>query len=82
MITRIEYCQYLLSSQTNYTITNFADHIEGLSDDKVRRYLVNAKLSPRLIWEHGKVRLSLVLTVNCYLTIVYWIKAIQIILRK
>jgi hypothetical protein len=54
MITRIEYCQYLLSSQTNYTITNFADHIEGLSDDKVRRYLVNAKLSPRLIWEHGK----------------------------
>ena len=54
MITRIEYCQYLLSSQTNYTITNFADHVEGLSDDKVRRYLVNAKLSPRLIWEHGK----------------------------
>jgi len=54
MITRIEYCQYLLSSQTNYTITNFADHVEGLSDDKVRRYLVNAKLSPRLIWEHDK----------------------------
>lgn len=54
MSTRIAYCQYLLSTQTNYTITNFADHVEGLSDDKVRRYLSNAKLSPRLIWEHGK----------------------------
>lgn len=54
MITRVEYCQYLLSSQRNYTITNFADHVEGLSDDKVKRYLVNAKLPPRLIWEHGK----------------------------
>ena len=42
MITRIDYCQYLLSSQTNYTITNFADYVEGLSDDKVRRYLANA----------------------------------------
>ena len=54
MSTRITYCQYLLSTQTNCTITNFADHVEGLSDDRVRRYLANAKLSPRLIWEHGK----------------------------
>ena len=54
MLTRIAYCQYLLSTQTNYTITNFADHVEGLSDDRVRRYLANAKLSPRLIWEHSK----------------------------
>lgn len=49
MSTRIAYCQYLLSTQTNYTITNFANHIEGSSEDKVRRYLVNTKLSPRLI---------------------------------
>lgn len=54
MTTRIEYCQYLLSSQTNYTITNFADHVDDLSHDKIRRYLINAKLSPRLIWEHNK----------------------------
>jgi hypothetical protein len=54
MTTRIEYCQYLLSSQTNYTITNFADHVDGLSHDKIRRYLTRAKLSPRLIWEHNK----------------------------
>ena len=54
MTTRIKYCQYLLSSQTNYTITNFSDHVEGLSHDKIRRYLKNAKLSPRLVWEHSK----------------------------
>lgn len=54
MSTRIAYCQYLLSSQTNYTITNFSDHVEGLSHDKIRRYLNNSKLTPRLVWEHGK----------------------------
>jgi hypothetical protein len=50
----MDYCQYLLSSQTNYTITNFADHVDGLSDDSIRRYLINAKLSPSLVWEHSK----------------------------
>lgn len=54
MTTRIEYCQYLLSSQPNYTITNFADHVEGLSRDEIRRHLTRAKLSPRLIWEYNK----------------------------
>jgi len=27
--TTLDYCQYLLSSQINYTITNLADHVEG-----------------------------------------------------
>ena len=25
-VTRLAYCQYLVSSQINYTLTNFADH--------------------------------------------------------
>jgi hypothetical protein len=50
MITGIDYCQYLLSSQINYTITNFSDHVDDFSDDSIRRYLINSKLSPRLIW--------------------------------
>lgn len=54
MTTSIAYWQYLLSSQTNYTITNFCEHVDGLSDDRVRRYLKNAKLSPRMVWEHSK----------------------------
>ncbi len=28
-----QYCQYLLSSQINYTLTNFADHSKGINHD-------------------------------------------------
>jgi len=45
------YCQYLLSTQVNYTCTYFADHLEGLSHDSVHRFLRDEKLSPRLLWE-------------------------------
>jgi hypothetical protein len=27
-VTRLDYCQYLLASQINYTLINFADHSE------------------------------------------------------
>jgi hypothetical protein len=49
--TRELYCQYLLSSQINYTCTNLADHFENLSHDDVHRYLKEEKLTPRLLWE-------------------------------
>jgi len=49
---RLDYCQYLLSSQINYTLTNFADHVENLSHDRINRYLRNDKLTPKLVWEH------------------------------
>lgn len=45
------YCQYLLSTQTNYTCTYFADHQPGLSHDSVHRFLRDEKLTPRLLWE-------------------------------
>ena len=32
------YCQYLLSSQVNYTCTNLADHFAGLTHDDVSRF--------------------------------------------
>lgn len=47
----LKYCQYLLSSQTNYTLTNLANHLQGFSHDTINRYLRNEKLTPRLIWE-------------------------------
>jgi len=31
--------QYLLSSPINYTVTNLADHLEGISHDRINRYL-------------------------------------------
>lgn len=55
MKTEIEqYCQYLLSTQINYTCTYFADHVAGLSHDSVHRFLRDEKLTPRLLWEKVK----------------------------
>jgi hypothetical protein len=34
-VSRLDYCQYLLVSQINYTLTNFADHCERFSPDAV-----------------------------------------------
>lgn len=53
-VTRLDYCQYLLSSQINYTLTNFADHTEKFSHDTINRYLVGEKITPHLVWENVK----------------------------
>jgi hypothetical protein len=52
--TKLNYCQYLLSTPINYTLTNFADHLENLSHDRVNRYLRQEKLTPRLLWDNVK----------------------------
>lgn len=48
------YCQFLLSTQTNYTLTYYADHVVGLSHDKVTRMLGSKHLSPKNIWQESK----------------------------
>ncbi|MFT7723216.1 MAG: transposase [Roseateles sp.] len=53
-IKRIDYCQFILTSQTNFTMTNFADHGQGFSHDAVKRYLQGDKLSASLVWEHAQ----------------------------
>jgi len=53
-ISRLYYCQFLLSSQTNYTMTHFADHSKGFSHDCVNRFLHRDKLTEKIIWEHSK----------------------------
>jgi len=53
-VTRLDYCQYLLISQINYTLTNFADHTEKFSHDTINRYLAGEKITPHLIWENVK----------------------------
>ena len=52
--TKLNYCQYLLSSQINYTITNLAEHLEQISHDTINYYLRREKLTPRLVWENVK----------------------------
>ena len=49
--TKLDYCQYLLSSQINYTLTNMADHLQKFSHDTINRYLKGEKLTPRLLFE-------------------------------
>lgn len=51
-VTRLDYCQYLLVSQINYTLTNFADHSEKFSHDAINRYLRGERITPRLVWDN------------------------------
>jgi Transposase DDE domain len=51
-VTRLDYCQFLLVSQTNYTLTYFAEHSQGFSHDAVKRYLEEDKLTARMVWEN------------------------------
>jgi hypothetical protein len=48
------YSERKFSSQINYTLTNFAGHVEMLSPDMVNLYLQDKKLTPALAWEHTK----------------------------
>ena len=54
VITRVDYCQYLLSAQTNFTITHYANHVSNISHDAVNRYLKKSKMTAKMIWEHVK----------------------------
>ena len=39
LVKRKDYCQFLLASQVNYTLTYFVDHARGFSHDAATRYL-------------------------------------------
>jgi hypothetical protein len=49
-----DYCQYLLSAQGNYTLTYYAEHVAGVSHDKVNRFLRDVYLPPRTLWAQVK----------------------------
>ena len=78
-VSRLDYCQYLLVSQINYTLTNFADHCERLSHDAVNRYLRGERIMPRLVWDN--VRAQVVETERGYLvfddTVLDWLRIPQ-----
>ena len=56
--TRLDYCQYLLTTPINYTLTHFADHCEQFSHDQINRYLAGNRLPPRYVWESVKPHLE------------------------
>lgn len=51
-VSRLDYCQFLLVSQINYTLTYFAEHTVRFSHDAATRYLRGDKLTPRVVWEN------------------------------
>jgi hypothetical protein len=50
-VTRFDYCQYLLVSQINYTLTNFADHSKQCSHATINRYWRGERITPRRVWD-------------------------------
>ena len=49
--SRLDYCQFLVSSQINYSLTYFAEHAKKWNHDTINRYLKGEKITPRLVWE-------------------------------
>ena len=45
MITKQKYVEYLVSTPINYTRTNLAEHLEGMSHDVVSDFLKRERLT-------------------------------------
>lgn len=54
MVTKKQYIEYLLHTPINYTGTNLANHLSGVSHDSVSDYLAREKATARQIWELAK----------------------------
>ncbi|MFM8332606.1 MAG: hypothetical protein ACKN9T_13030 [Candidatus Methylumidiphilus sp.] len=52
--TRRDYCQFLLSTQINYTQTYLADYHKYFSHDAINRYLREDKVPPSVVWLAAK----------------------------
>ena len=50
----VDYCQYLLKSHTNFTVTNLANHLENISHDTINRYLRTESLNSEDLWRNVK----------------------------
>jgi hypothetical protein len=69
-MTRLDYGQFLLSSQVNYTLTYFADHSEKYTHNFLNRYLREDRITPSLVWDNNnnsKIPNSLSLLRKSYL---------------
>src|SRR5688572_27450871 len=51
MITKQQYVEYLVSTPINYTASNLAEHLEGVSHDAVTDYLARERHTARQLWE-------------------------------
>jgi len=51
MITKQQYVEYLVSTPINYTCSNLAEHLDGVSHDAVSDYLARERHTARQVWE-------------------------------
>lgn len=51
MISKQKYVEYLISTPINYSCSNLAEHLEGVSHDAVSDYLKRERLTARHVWE-------------------------------
>jgi len=58
MISKKQYVEYLLSTPFNYTCTNLADHLDGVSHDVVNDFLRQAHFQPHQLWELVQGRIA------------------------
>ena len=49
--SKLDYCQYLLVCQSNYTLTHLAEH-SNWSHDTINRYLAGDQLTSAIVWEN------------------------------
>jgi DDE superfamily endonuclease len=51
MITKQQYIEYLLNAPVNYTCSNLAEHLEGVSHDAVSDFLQRGRVTANRVWE-------------------------------
>lgn len=50
-ITKQRYVEYVISTPVNYTCTNLADHLDGISHDAINDYLRGEQHTAHTVWE-------------------------------
>lgn len=53
-MTRQPYIDYLISTPINYTCSNLAAHLDGVSHDAVSDFLVRSRTTARTLWQPVK----------------------------
>ncbi len=74
--SKMDYCQFLLSSQVNYTLTHLAEHVQSFSHDTINRYLSGVTLRPRHLWEKVSPCWNNIQRLFCSLTRRCWTRAL------
>jgi hypothetical protein len=51
MMTKQTYIEYLLNTPVNYTCSNLAEHLDGVSHDAVSDFLQRGRVTASRLWE-------------------------------